>query len=46
VDRATPEATLLEDLEIRLARDLLVAAPLARRSEMLPHLERLASGAK
>ena len=41
-DRSTPQDFLLQDLEIRLARDLLVRAPKSHRSEMLEELERLA----
>jgi hypothetical protein len=41
-DRSTPQDFLLQDLEVRLARDLLVRAPKSHRSEMLEELERLA----
>jgi peptidase S41-like protein len=40
-ERRTPEEFLLQDLAIRLAKDLLGRAPMSRRSEMLPELERL-----
>ena len=41
-DRSTPQEFLLQDPEIRLARELLVRAPKSHRSEMLEELKRLA----